>query len=255
MEFRVLSSSYNHNNRLSQDRETGEWEMSGSQSLIFEVTPDGLFDIEFDDGNRFRGYRNIPSGKERDNEIYMATLHVKRSDFTGNTADQFVINKSGKKIYRERYISYDPDINRHNDFNDELLSVININCKIPGREFDELVSFIRNGINPTKILIFFGSLMDSNVLSYGLGPESFKWNTGNGSQQGFEDINFEFKEIIDGPELDYLDDIYKRNVKYNLTNIDNNISSLKNILLDFKKNVYWIVSFIFILWIFYLFKK
>ena len=152
MEFRVLSSSYNHNNRLAQDSETGEWEMSGSQSLIFEVTPDGLYDIEFDDGNRFRGYRKNPSGKEKDNEIYIAKLYVERSDVTGKLINQFVTNKSGQKIYQERYISYDPDINKHNDFNDELMCVININCKIAGREFDELLNFIRHGNNPTSTL-------------------------------------------------------------------------------------------------------
>lgn len=255
MEFRVLSSSYNHNNRLSQDIETGEWEMSGSQSLIFEVTPDGLYDIEFDDGNRFRRYIKNPSGKERDNEIYIAKLYVQRSDFTGNMIDQFVTSKSGKKIYRERYISYDPDINKHNDFNDELMCVININCKIPGREFDELVSFIRNGINPTKISLYFGVLIDSNVLSYGLGPDTLKWNTENGSQHGFEDINFEFKEIIGGPELEYLDDVYTRNMKYNLKNIDNNISSLKNIILESRKNVYWIIILIFIFLVSYFIRK
>lgn len=255
MEFRVLSSSYNHNNRLSQDNESGEWEMSGSQSLIFEVTPYGLSEIEFDDGNRFSGYRKPLSGKERDNEIYVAKLYVQRSDSTGSIGEQFVINQSGQKKYRERYISYDPDINKHNDYNDELMCVININCKIPGREFDELVSFIRNGVNPTKISIFFGMLMDSKVLSYGLGPETLEWNTENGSQHGFEDINFEFKEIIDGPELEYLDDVYTRNMKYTLTSIDSNISSLKNIILESRKNVYWITVLIVVFLVSYFFRK
>jgi hypothetical protein len=248
MEFRVLSSSYYHNNRLSQDSETGEWEMSGSQSLIFEVTPDGLYDIEFDDGNRFRGYRKLPSVKEKDNEIYIAKLCVQRSDITGNIHNQFVKNESGQKIYRERYISYDPDINTSNDLNDELMCVVNINCKIPGCEFDEILNFIRNGINPTKISMYFGTLMDSNVLFYGLEPKSFEWDTKNGFQNGFEDISFEFKDIIDGPELDYLDPVYKQNIKYNFKNIDNNISSMKNIIRETNRIIYWIIFLIFIFW-------
>jgi hypothetical protein len=253
MEFRVLSSSYYHNNRLSQDGETGEWEMSGSQSLIFEVTPDGLYDIEFDDGNRFRGYRKKLYGKERDNEIHIGKLYVQRSDVTEKIVNQFVTNKSGQKIYRERYISYDPDINKHNDFNDEFMCFVNINCKIPDREFDELVNFIRNGNNPTKISIFFGGLMDSKVLSYGLGPESYRWNTENGSQNGFEGINFEFKEIIDGPELDYLDDVYNKNIKYNLKNIDKNIASLRNMLFETRNIIFWINLLIFFFMVSYFF--
>jgi len=224
MEFRIISSAYVYRNTMSQKYGSEEVSNKRTNSLIFEITPDSNYKIIFSDETIFTGYQNRFLFKDKKYILHIARLIIFQSDNDEPEINNFV-DRGKRSFHTDRYIAYEPDKSNNDYLTSAKTYDINIYYSLPKFDFAVLRDNIVKGINPTTISLYFGLLIDNDVLEYGCEPDgsSLKWNISKGKSINIEEIGFEFKNVIDGPELEYLDDKYKFNTYTVLKNIEEKI--------------------------------
>ena len=252
MDFRVLSSSYRYGNRVHTYHENNEQETTRTHGFVFEITPDRNFQIEFDKDVIFKNYFRKHLSVEDKNYIYVARLNVVQRENDDIKHKNYWIN--GEKInYNDRIIVYRPEKRSIERDNNHLYD-IELFYSLQKSDFDEIRKFISQGINPTSIRIFVESLPNSNTISYGFAPDGsmLKWDTSSGDEVEIRSLDFEFRDIIDGPDLEDLDKKYTRTIRQQVSQLEKTVEIIHSQLQGVVK---FGSTFLTILLLFYLIEK